>query len=109
MTNVIPGRFQLRCLVLSALWLCQPVWSAVTVTGGSGAPMVRSSSTSVYELARATAGTKTYVTRGLICNGTVRDVHTTNGGNGTLARAPGAPAIKVRRIQLACSRALRCQ
>ncbi|MDP1649007.1 MAG: hypothetical protein Q8M01_12530 [Rubrivivax sp.] len=71
-----------------------PAASATTLTAlvsaGTGA-----GATGIYRVASAAVAGKTRVTQALVCNGVVKEMHTTNGGVGYLNRKPGSPAIKV--------------
>ncbi len=67
---------------------------ATALSGGSSMNSIGANATGIYVLAQTTANGKQYSTRALICDGKVKDKHT-SGGSGYLARNSGSPAITV--------------
>jgi hypothetical protein len=68
--------------------------SALTVSALPGAT-AGSQVTGVYRIAQTTAAGRMMVTHALVCNGSVKEIHTRNGGSGWLARKAGSTTVKV--------------
>lgn len=84
----------IQALALAGACSAAGMAGAVTLTALPGA-QAQGKVTGIYAVSSVSMGGKVRVTRALVCAGSARELHTTNGAGGWLSRTPKSSAPKV--------------